>query len=400
MKVVMISQMVPYLPCHDGFRLIPANLLKHLAARHEYHLLAFSDGRENAEQLNWARQYCASVTTILDSPAKGFVSRAARILEPLSISQAIHTHLQALRPDLIHLEGPHTASLVKHAPPGCATMLSAHDCLFLRFSQFAGFANSTREKLRFRLLAAAGARFERKWFGRVGHVVVTSPLDAGQIKRLAPSAKVSVVPNGVDCEDICQARRVSGRIVFTGNMSYFPNEDAADYFVRQAFPLVRQQFPAAEFWIVGSSPSARVQELGRFPGVKVTGAVPRLFDYIQTADVYVSPLRFGAGIKNKILEAMTAETPIVATSVSLPGTPLVSGRHLLEANSPSEMAAAVLRILNDTALAHALAREAKRELEERYTWDRISQQIDAIYSTLVSSTKSSPSGAPRSPAFR
>jgi glycosyltransferase involved in cell wall biosynthesis len=384
MKVAMVSQMVPYLPCHDGFRLIPANVLKHLSARHEYHLLAFTDGRETQEQLNWARQYCASVTHIPDSPAKGLLWRTARILEPLSFSNALHVQLQALRPDLIHLEGPHAASLVKHAPPGCATMLSAHDCLYLRFSQFAGFANSTREKLRFRLLAAVGARFERKWFERIGHVVVTSPLDAEQLKRLAPSAKVSVIPNGVDCQDICEGRRVSGRIVFTGNMSWFPNEDAADYFVRQTLPLVRKDFPAAEFWIVGSSPSARVQALSSFPGVKVTGAVPRLVDYIQMADAYVSPLRFGAGIKNKILEAMAADTPIVATSVSLSGTPLVAGRHLLVADSPSEMAAAVLRILNDSALAHALAREARREIEERYTWDRISQQIDAIYSTLVS----------------
>jgi glycosyltransferase involved in cell wall biosynthesis len=379
----MISQMVPYLPCVDGFRLIPAHVLKQLSSRHEYHLLAFTEGRETAQQSNWARTYCASVTNIRVSLPTGLWSRTARVFEPFSLPDAVLTQLQALRPDLLHLEGPDLASLVKYAPAGCATMLSAHDCLYLRFSHFARFADTIREKLRFRLLAAISARFERRWYGRVGHVIVTSPLDAEQLERLAPSARLSVVPNGVDCEDISQAQRVSGRIVFTGNMSWPPNEDAADYFAQQIFPLVRKQLPAAEFWIVGSSPSPRVRELSRFPGVTVTGAVPRLSDYIQSANVYVSPLRFGAGVKNKILEAMAANVPIVATPISLSGTPLVSGRHLLVAESPSEMAAAILRIVNDPALADALSQAARREIEARYTWDRICDQIDSIYGTLV-----------------
>jgi glycosyltransferase involved in cell wall biosynthesis len=126
-----------------------------------------------------------------------------------------------------------------------------------------------------------------------------------------------------------------------------------------------------------------VLELGKTPGVVVTGTVPVLSEYIRAAEVYVSPLRFGAGVKNKILEAMATDVPIVATPISLSGTPLVSGRHLLVAEKPAEIAQAVTKIFQQPDLAASLTGEALSELQARYTWDRIADQFDAIYSSLV-----------------
>ena len=266
MKIVMISQMVPYLPCYDGFRLIPANFLRLLSERHEYHLFAFTDGEDTEDQLHWARRYCATVTHIKPPVQRGILARATRLFEPFSFSGEAVAKFQAIDPDILHLEGPHLAPLVQHAPDGCATMISAHDSLSLRFSQFGGFADSARDKLRFRLLGAVGKRMERRWYARADRVVVTSQVDAEWLRRLVPSAHIVAIPNGVEFEER-EAERIAGRIVFTGNMSWFPNEDAAEYFSQQVFPLVRKEVPNAEFWIVGSSPSQRVRELGKMDGV-------------------------------------------------------------------------------------------------------------------------------------
>jgi glycosyltransferase involved in cell wall biosynthesis len=89
-------------------------------------------------------------------------------------------------------------------------------------------------------------------------------------------------------------------------------------------------------------------------------------------------------VKNKILEAMAANVPIVATPISLSGTPLLSGRHLLVAEKPAEIAEAVTRIFRQPDLAASLAKAALAELHTRYTWERVADQFDAVYSSLKS----------------
>ena len=383
LKILMISQMAPYLPCNDGFRIIPANVIKRLAGRHEVHLMAFTDGHDSSEQLDWAKPFCASVMHVATPPPVSGWSRLRRMQEPYPLPDAALDRIKKLRPDVLHLEGPYMASLARHAPAGCGTVLSAHDCMALRYEHFARFAESLRQKLRFRVLGTLGARYERRWYPQVDRVVVTSALDADRLTRMAPAVHVLVIPNGVEIAAPAAVHRVARRMIFTGNMSWFPNEDAAEFFVQQILPRIRREYPDAEFWIVGSSPSPRVQELGKTPGVVVTGTVPVLSEYIRAAEVYVSPLRFGAGVKNKILEAMAADVPIVATPISLSGTPLFSGRHLLVAEKPAEIAEAVTKIFQQPDLAASLTQESLRELQARYTWDRIADQFDAIYSSLA-----------------
>lgn len=390
MKVLMISQMAPYLPCNDGFRIIPANVIKYLAARHEYHLVTFNEVEEQPAQLAWARDYCASVTHLQVPPAATLAERLRRLMNPYSLPAEAVAHIQRLQPDLLHLEGPYMASLGVHAPAGCATVLSAHDCMALRYQHFARYAPTLRQRLRFRILGNLGARYERRWYPRMDQVVITSPMDAEKLAAMIPGVQPVVIPNGVELPLPSSLPRGAQRMIFTGNMSWFPNEDAAAFFVQQVLPQVRRQFPNAEFWIVGSTPSARVQALAAQPGVVVTGMVPTLSEYIGAADVYVSPLRFGAGVKNKILEAMAANVPIVATPISLSGTPLKSGHHLLIAEGPADLAAAVARIFREPQFAAALAQAAMAELQLRYTWEHVANQFDEVYAaarrTLDSAT--------------
>lgn len=378
MKIVMISQMAPYLPCADGFRVIPANLLRQFATRHEVHLVSFTEGADSPEQLEWARPYCASVTNLRQPVVHGRMAQLLRLREPCILTPELAEHIRRVQPEVLHLEGPYTASLARVAPQGCATLLSAHDCIALRYEHFLRHTAGLRARLRCRVLGLMGARYERRWYPRVGRVVVTSRMDAERLQQIAPGVRPVVIPNGVEIP-VTTSARAPRRMVFTGNMSWPPNEDAAEFFVREVLPRVRRSFPQAEFWIVGSSPSARVTALAKIPGVVVTGKVPVLAEPIAAAEVYVSPLRFGAGVKNKILEAMAAGTPIVATPISLSGTPLVSGKHLLEAAGAEEIAAAIGRIFNDPGLAKSLVVAARAEIQSHYTWNEIAGQFEAAY---------------------
>ncbi len=162
-------------------------------------------------------------------------------------------------------------------------------------------------------------------------------------------------------------------------MSWPPNEDAAERFARDLLPGIRSRIPAASFWIVGADPSPRVQGLASIPGVHVTGTVADIRPWIWSAAVYASPLRFGLGIKNKILEAMASGAPIVATSRSLSGTPLIDGQDAMIADDDPKFTEAVFRLLSDPKLCESLSSEARRKAEAEYSWQSIATEYEGLY---------------------
>lgn len=376
--VLLVSQMVPYLPCHDGFRVIPAHLLRCLSRRHTIHLIALGT---RSEPLEWARGYCASVT-LVETRRPSLARRALNLVrpEPAELATAVRTQLHRAPPDVLHLEGPSLAGLARLAPAGTRTVLSAHDALSLRQDEFALFARSRLGRALHRMKAARERRFERRWYPRVGHVVVTSASDRDVLASVVPAERLTVIPNGVDLGYLdYRPEPVPDRLVFTGNMSWPPNADAAAYFARDVLPLVRARRPETSFWIVGADPSPEVRTLASRPGVHVTGTVPDLREWIRSAAVYVSPLRYGAGVKNKVLEAMALGAPMVATSRSLTGTPLVHEQHLLLADGTAPLAAAVARLLEDAALRESLSRAARRHVADRYSWDDIAARFERLW---------------------
>src|SRR5207247_2338126 len=128
---------------------------------------------------------------------------------------------------------------------------------------------------------------------------------------------VEVVPNGVDADAFAPelTARLSGAIVFSGTMSYPPNIRGARWFADECFPLVQQAVPGAMFVIAGAAPARELRELVKRPGIVVTGFVRSMPDTLNRANVAVAPMQSGAGIQNKILEAMACGLPLVTTTV-------------------------------------------------------------------------------------
>ena len=180
-------------------------------------------------------------------------------------------------------------------------------------------------------------RLERSLSRTFELAITNSAIDEQVIRELCTELRTLTITNGVDMEyfspdsDLPEA----DKIVFTGVMDYPPNEDAALYFSREVFPLVRAQRPHAQFWIVGSNPSATLKGLAQAGGIHVTGSVDDVRPYVRSAAVFVSPLRVGSGVKNKILAAMAMEKATVATPLSIDGLDLADGRELLLAQEPT-----------------------------------------------------------------
>lgn len=224
--------------------------------------------------------------------------------------------------------------------------------------------------------------YERALARQYDQLIVSSALDK---QAIGEYNNLHVIPNGVDTEafPFAEGDRDPHTIIFAGRMGYFPNADAAIWFARQVFPLVRRQAPQARFLIVGADPPMPVRQLGQSPGVVVTGCVPRIQDWIARATVAVAPMQAGSGIQNKVLEAMACGAPVVATPYALAGIEANDSEHLLVAQDAETFAGQVVRIMRDGACARRLARNARRLVGDQYTWDRSVAMLEQAYGRAI-----------------
>ena len=196
--------------------------------------------------------------------------------------------------------------------------------------------------------------------------------------------EVTVVPTIHEVEgDVGDgAARIRGSLLFVGGFAHAPNVDAVVYFCREVLPLIRKVLPSTPVWIVGGSPPDEVLALGRLPGVEITGHVPDLGAYLRKAWISIAPLRYGAGIKGKISEAMAAGVPVVTTPIGAEGMHLESRVTAMIADSASEFARAVVELSGDPALHASIVRHAQAHVRRHYSpavmEERLTRLLDLV----------------------
>jgi glycosyltransferase involved in cell wall biosynthesis len=223
-------------------------------------------------------------------------------------------------------------------------------------------------------------RYEPAIARRADHVIVVSERDRERL----PCDHVTVIENGVDTDVFFPVpeRRRANALVFSGNMGYEPNVDAAVWLVERCLPLVRARIPDVSLDIVGARPARAVRRLAS-RGATVTGPVDSMPAALNEASVAVVPLRSGSGIQNKILEAMACGLPVVTTSVGLGTIDATPGVELLVADGEAEFAEAIVRLLRDPTLRAELGRRARERVVAGYSWDRGAELVEQIYRDVV-----------------
>jgi glycosyltransferase involved in cell wall biosynthesis len=213
-------------------------------------------------------------------------------------------------------------------------------------------------------------------------VVFVTDEDARASRELDPSLAVDVIPNGVDVEEFTVDRGVEtddGLLVFTGAMHWSPNVKATELLAREVLPRVRRERADARLSIVGRGPREDVLALARLEGVEVTGEVPDVRPWLRRAHVYVCPMVSGTGIKNKLLEAMACGSACVASPLATQGMTVRDGRELLVADGPDATSRAVLRLMEEPALAARLAEAARSYVVSRHSWAAVARDFERVY---------------------
>lgn len=228
-------------------------------------------------------------------------------------------------------------------------------------------------------------RVERGMLRRARHVLFASARDLEAIMGSGAiplgAARPAVVPNGVDLGYWRRTGRQLGRtIVLTGAMDYPPNVDAASRLATYILPLVRHEISDAQVMIVGRDPNPAVQALAALPGVTVTGFVDDVRPYLEAAAVFAAPIRFGAGIQNKVLEAMAMEVPVVASPLAADGLRTADGRvpPIDVAREAEPFAAAIIRRLQAAGAGAEPDATLRSYVSEWFDWSRHAARIEAL----------------------
>jgi glycosyltransferase involved in cell wall biosynthesis len=224
-------------------------------------------------------------------------------------------------------------------------------------------------------------REESAWCPRLPLNVAVSDDDRAQLERIAPGARVLVVPNGVDTDAFRPAEVPQAGIVFVGGMTWFPNRDALEFFSSEIRPLLARGGVTPRVTWVGRATDGATERY-RALGVELTGYVDDIRPHVDAAACYVVPLRVGGGTRLKVLDAWAMGKAVVSTSVGCEGLEARDGWNILIRDDPGDFADAVMRVLDDPELRATLGRNARATVEERYGWTVIGSRFLPEYEAV------------------
>lgn len=268
------------------------------------------------------------------------------------------------------------------------------DCISHLFRQAAKQSKQLPSRLLTRLELGRTAKYEQWLLHQFKHVLVTSPTDKAALIGLDPNPgiiadRLAILPNGVDLDYFAPSSNHlydPATIVISGKMSYHANVSMVLHFVKEIMPHIWAQKASAQLLIVGKDPARQIQALAAHPAIKVTGTVPDIRPYLQQAAVAAAPLIYGAGIQNKILEAMACGTPVVTTPAAAAALAAVPNRDLLIAEEPQAFANAILDLLENPSKRQDIQQSGSRYIEENHHWSRITAKLETIYLQVAQQT--------------
>jgi polysaccharide biosynthesis protein PslH len=388
LRILYVTPRFPH-PRQKGDQIVPYHRLRILGRSHEITLVSLYEHEEELAVIDEVRAFCAAVVpvrlstwqTLARLPLSALASdRPLQILyyRSAAVERCLHELASENRFDIVHGYMLRTAPYLRLVP--APSVLDAMDAMQLRLTR-----NIAVEQLPKRWLLREELRrikpYEQATGREVDAVVVVSSQDAPYF----PGARVVTIPNGVDTEAFTPdgTSREPGLIVFSGTMSYPPNILAANWFVEHCLPLIRREVPGAQLLIAGSNPTSEIQALGKRQDVTVTGFVESMPAALTRASVAVAPMHSGAGIQNKILEAMACGLPVVTTTLGLGGIEAIADRELVVADDAQTFAREAARLLREPEHARRIGAAAREFVIRRHSWEEAGNRIDALYEEIA-----------------
>jgi GT2 family glycosyltransferase/tetratricopeptide (TPR) repeat protein len=268
--------------------------------------------------------------------------------------------------------------IIKEFSPETKIVIDSVDIHFIREMREAELLNN--ESLIKRSLEIK--KDELHIYSQADAIVTVTKKDWNHIRKDLPDQQHFIIPNIHEISTDAPPINNRSGLVFVGNFSHTPNIDAVVYFVNEIFPLVKKSIPNITLTIVGNKPPNKIRKLSS-KNIKITGYVPSTVPYLNVARVSIAPLRYGAGMKGKIGEAMANGLPVVTTSVGAEGMGLINGSTSFIADDPECFAKYIVSLYENDDVWSEISQRGKEFIEQNYSPTVADNLLENLLQTFI-----------------
>ena len=393
---------VPYVP--NLVRVRPFNLIRYLSDRgHHVTVLTVWTNEQERKEVNefrlssvnieafylplWRSLWNSLVTVPTSKPLQTSYCWQPELAQRLS--KLTNNANGQPKFDVVHVEhlrGVRYGIFLKSTNSHIPIVWDSVDCISHLFRQSASKSGRRFNRWLTQFELHRTERYEALLLNQFDRVLVTSSIDRDALTKLAspPYAfwPITVLPNGVDLDYFQpdnSVYRESETLVVTGKMSYHANVAMVSHLVKEIMPFIWTDHPNTKLMIVGKDPPMDIVNLSQHPAITVTGTVKDIRPYIQRATIALAPLTYGAGIQNKVLEAMACGTPVVATPLAVSALNIQDGQEILVSQEPETFAKSVIDLLENPDQRNKVSQAGRKFVEEHHHWGSITTQLEGIY---------------------
>ncbi len=384
MKLLVVLSRFPY-PLEKGDKLRSYNQIRILSQYHDIYLFALSERKVLDENLKELEPFCKEIRVSKLSIFSQFIQLIIFFFKGLPLqcgyfyNKKSHKKLlkfvEETQPDHLYCQMVRTTEYTKMIP--VKKTLDYQDVLSKgmdRRSAIVSFYLKPFFKMEYRRLK----RYEAKVFEHFDNKTIITGVDRDLLPH-SQNEKIHIVANGVDfSRNLFVNVEKEYDIIFSGNMGYAPNVDAAEFIVKQIFPKLRKEFPSLRLVLCGANPSLRVIALKR-EGVTITGWVESMAHYYARSRIFLAPMQIGTGLQNKLLEAMAMKLPCVTSPLA--GKPLegvVEGKEIMICNSVIGYIDAIRLLLTNPEKYAELSENGYHFVKQNYSWETTTHKLMKI----------------------
>ncbi len=328
--------------------------------------------------------YDSKVASRLHHYRSGGISPGLSVLEGLRRSERFWRVLESA--DLVELHWQHLLPLVvdvRRRLGAVPISVCMHDVMTQKAGREARSAQRFRSRMGASIRVRRARKLEPRLLAQVDQVFTFTAKDVALLRDLGVKCPMLVVdpPVKVPPKPVVPSRP---RALFTGAMSRPSNAESLRWFLDEVWPTVRTKVPVASMVVAGADPPKWLAH-SAIPGLSVTGYVDDLDPFYRDAFLFVAPLRLGAGLKFKVLDAMAYGLPVVATSIAAEGILEQCGPECFAAvtDDPRRMAEAIVNLFTYPDIARVVGRRARSWVQRRYDFDETVQQALIEYRRMT-----------------
>ena len=407
MKILWICPFFPY-PLSTGIQIREYNLIRNLSASHEIYLFSLTQTEEEKQYVSKMKKLCKEVWAVYpENKHEGSLDGKRTISDvflglfdpnpkyvygtpsPNALA-AMNEVLAEHEFDLLLVDSIYMTNYIWNSLKSLKTkkILVEHNIECLIQQQRVKSAGSKLRQLRKWIYYRNFRRYEIEACRRFDALAAVSEDDLLELQKLLPEfdpANMDMIPNGVDVSLYAwaQAEPKPDTLIFNGALTYEANYEAMQFFLTEVFPLILAERPQTRLYITGSTKGVALEALPKVENVIFTGFLDDIRKAVKESWVCVVPLTWGGGTRLKILEALAAGVPVVATSKGAEGLALRSGYNIFIEDKPAKFAKAVIDLLRDEGLRSRIGAAGFEAVSEGYDWHPISSKLQAFIKKIA-----------------